>query len=723
MRKTLILAATLCVATSAFAVTPQFWRVRSAEDFLAGELEGVAITSRGELRSAPAATKVATFTDPFVLSQADAPNGDRFLGTGNDGKLYRLRGSDARVIFTAPEPQIYAVVYRDGALYAGSSPNGKIYRVDPESGKSSVFYDPQQAYIWSIVVSGTDLLVGTGVEGKLLRVDASGQGKVLFDSQDTHIRSLAVRKDGTILAGASAKGRIYEVSSSGTARALYESALNEITAIWVDPTGTAWAGGVSNVLPATAPAKAGQKPAQQSGSTSTTATSGDAKKDDSSSGTAEVTFSFDDNSSGAATPPVTGTAEVYRIGTDGFVEVMRRFDREMIYAIGSGPSGGVLVATGPSGRMYEMKNGEVALIATVPEKQIVSVSRQGDTTFVTTTNNGAVYRLAGQGKGTFTSVVKDMERFSKFGSYRIEGEGLADNAVSIAFRSGNTKTPDETWSAWSTAQAGRSGQIPAPAARYLQWKLTLANAPATASVDSIEVAYVNRNVAPTIDGLYVQDPGVVFISAAYPASPQLVEATNPDENGIFQSLDAPKDRSSDPGKRAYRKGYRTISWRAHDDNGDSLRYTLTFRPLGSAKWLKFRENMDETTVNFDTSQLPDGMYQIKLTASDVPDNPTDALTDMRQDMEFRVDNAAPSITSTTDGSSITLRVTDTASPIGRLEYSVDADKWIRLMPVDGISDSMEETYRLDRSLATGKFLVVRAVDGFSNVATKTIAVQ
>lgn len=720
MRKTLILAATLFVATSALAVTPQFWRVRSAEDFLAGELEGVAINSRGELRPAPAATKVATFTDPFVLSQADAPNGDRFLGTGNDGKLYRLRGSDTKVIFTAPEPQIYAVVYRDGALYAGSSPNGKIYRVDPESGKSTVFYDPQQAYIWSIAVSGNDLIVGTGTDGKLLRVDGNGQGKVLFDSPDTHIRSVAVKKDGTILAGGSSKGRIYEVNASGSARALYESALNEITAIWIDPAGVAWAAGVSNVLPATAPAKAAQKPAQQGG-TSASASGGEAKKDD-SSGTAEVTFSFDDNSGGAAASPTTGTAEVYRINADGFVEVVRKFEREMIYALGPGPTGGVLVATGPSGRIYEMKAGEVALIATVPEKQIVSVSRQGDTTFVTTTNNGAVYRLAGAAKGTFTSVVKDTERFSNFGSYRVEGSGLA-NGVSLTFRSGNTKTPDETWSTWSAPQAGTSGQVAAPAARYLQWKLALASPAASATVDAVEVAYVNRNVAPTIDALYVQDPGVVFISAAYPASPQLVEATNPDENGIFQSLDTPKDRSGDPGKRAYRKGYRTISWRAHDDNGDALRYSLAFRPSGSDKWLRFRDNMDETMVNFDTSQLPDGLYQIRLTATDVTDNPNDAQTDVRQDMEFRVDNTPPAITSTADGGSITIRVTDSASPIGKLEYAVDADKWIRLAPADGISDSTEETYRLDRSLATGKFLVVRAVDGFSNVTTKTIAVQ
>src|SRR5947208_15403920 len=107
------------VAASAFAVAPQFWRVRSAEDFLAGDIEGFAVTSRGELRPGPSVRKLGTFTDPFVLSQATAPNGDRFFGTGNAGKVYRLRGSELKLIYTAGEPEVYSLAFRDGALFAG----------------------------------------------------------------------------------------------------------------------------------------------------------------------------------------------------------------------------------------------------------------------------------------------------------------------------------------------------------------------------------------------------------------------------------------------------------------------------------------------------------------------------------------------------------------------------------------------------------------------------
>jgi hypothetical protein len=62
------------------------------------------------------------------------------------------------------------------------------------------------------------------------------------------------------------------------------------------------------------------------------------------------------------------------------------------------------------------------------------------------------------------------------------------------------------------------------------------------------------------------------------------------------------------------------------------------------------------------------------------------------------------------------------STIPKVEYSADAQKWIRLTPVGGIADSSDETYRLKRSAVSGKFVIVRAVDAFYNVATESVSV-
>ncbi|HEX2121626.1 MAG TPA: WD40 repeat domain-containing protein [Thermoanaerobaculia bacterium] len=724
MRRFLTIVLTL-ITSSAFAVAPQFWRASTAEEFLAGETEGFAITSRGELRPAPAMKKIASFTDPFVLGQAAAPNGDRFFGTGNDGKIYRLRGEELKLLFTAPEPEIYTVAFRDGAVYAGSSPNGKVYRVDPESGTNSVFFDPQQAYIWDLeVLDNGDLAVATGVEGKLFRVTPKGEGKVLYDAADTHIRSLASKKDGTIVAGASNKGRIYEIGRDGSAHALFESPLNEVTAVYVDPNGVGWAAAVSNTLPSTAPAKpqqtapaTGQQQQQQQSQTTET-------KKEETTGAVEVSFSFEGGAGSSIAQA--GSSEVYRIDADGFVETVRKFDREMVYALSAGSNGSVLLATGPNGRIYELTDGELSLIGAVPEKQVVSVSTAGNATLVTTTNSGGVYRVErGLAQSAeFRSAAKDVERFSRFGHYRVQGRNISAGSVAVSFRSGNTRTPDTTWSNWSTPQHALEGTIPAPAARYIQWKLTMPKPSADAAIDGMTVAFVNRNIAPKIEAIAVQDPAVVFVSSAYPTSPQVLEATNPDEYGIFSSLDNPRERAAaEQGKRMFRKGFRTVTWRASDENGDSLRYTLSFRQKGSDRWLRLRENIEESQLNFDTSQLPDGRYELRLTASDATDNPDTPLTDVKEGIEFQVDNRPPQIAVTNNGSNITVRITDALSPVGKVEYSADAQRWIRLTPADGIADSRDETFQLERNAVTGKFVIVRATDGYYNVATESISLN
>ena len=728
MRRLSSFLSVLFIATHVAAVQPQFWRVTAAEDFLAGELEGFAVTTRGELRLAPAVRKVATFNDPFVLSQTNAPNGDRFFGTGNEGKVYRLRGTDLKAIFTAPEPEVYAIAFHDGAVYAGTSPNGKVYRVDPESGAHTVFFDPKQAYIWALEpLNNGDLAVATGVEGQLFRVNAKGDGKVFYDATDTHIRSLAERANGNLLAGASGKGRIYEITPTGAAHALFDSPLNEISSVFIDANNIGWAAAASNVLPSSAPAKPSQ-PAKSGQQQSSTAASGETKKEGeaaASASTVEVSFSFDDSATTSAASQ-SGSAEIYRINADGFVETIQKFEREMVYALSAGRDGGVLIATGPNGRIYELRDNEIALLGAVPEKQIVSIAAKGDETVVTTTNSGAVYRMENRPATTaeFRSAAKDAERFSRFGHYRIEGRNLTAGATAISFRSGNTRTPDSTWSAWTSPQPGLEGNIDAPAARYVQWKLTMPKPARDAAIDGVIVAFMNRNVAPEISSIAVQDPAVVFVSNAYPTSPQVLEATNPDEYGIFTSLDSPRERAAaDQGKRMFRKGYRTITWRAEDENGDSLRYSLSFRRKGDERWLRLRENMDETQFNFDTSQLPDGRYELRLTVTDAADNPEMPLTDAKEGVEFQVDNKAPSISVTPNGSEVVVRITDDLSPIGRVEYSADAEKWIRLTPIDGIADSRDETFRLTKSAVDGKFVIVRAVDGFYNVTTESVTLR
>ena len=98
------------------------------------------------------------------------------MGTGESGRIVRV-SADGKVdtFATLTEKQVTALrVGSDGALYAGASPGGKVYRI--EKGKASLYYDTKAQYVWSLAFSGKTLYVGTGLPGEIHRVEAARAG-------------------------------------------------------------------------------------------------------------------------------------------------------------------------------------------------------------------------------------------------------------------------------------------------------------------------------------------------------------------------------------------------------------------------------------------------------------------------------------------------------------------------------------------------------------------
>ena len=82
-----------------------------------------------------------------------------------------------------------------------------------------------------------------------------------------------------------------------------------------------------------------------------------------------------------------------------------------------------------------------------------------------------------------------------------------------------------------------------------------------------------------------------------------------------------------------------------------------------------------------------------MTASDAESNPGDAKTGARESAPVRIDNTPPVIREVGRSAGVfEFEAVDAASPILEAEYSVDAKKWTRVEPKDGLSDSPTETY-------------------------------
>ena len=137
-------------ALNATAGGPSVWSVNSRAEVMRGDAHGVSIDESGAITLAPKLTEVYRTDQPYVWSAVVDATGNVYLGTGGDGKIFRVDASGKGALFTdLTELNVSALALgREGELFAATSPDGKVYRID-SSGKAEVYFDPKQKYIWS----------------------------------------------------------------------------------------------------------------------------------------------------------------------------------------------------------------------------------------------------------------------------------------------------------------------------------------------------------------------------------------------------------------------------------------------------------------------------------------------------------------------------------------------------------------------------------------------
>jgi hypothetical protein len=764
----------LAVCLSALAAAPlsaaavKIWVCDSASDFSAGEARGVSVSVDGTLYAGRALEKVEGVAEAVLFAAAEGKGGELFVGTGDSGRVLRVSGGGKPEVYaTLPEHEVTALRFGpDGALYAGGSPGGRVYRI--EKGKATLYYETGAQYVWALSFSGPVLYVGTGLPGEIHRVASAGKGERVHASSDPHVRALFSDARGRVWAGTSGSGLVLRLEPGGRVATIYDSGKPEITAITADRSGRVWAAAGSAEVPG-----GGGEPISVPSSPSPARTSRPSGSgDDDDRVHPEVTISV----SSPRVAPSRGSqhggysSEVLVFDEGEPARAVWTGNDEVVFDLETDSDGhGVLAATGPRGKLYAITPETSSLVRTFDEKQVTFLAG-GD---VGTNASSAVYRASGSSAaGEYVSPVKDTGRTSRFGAFRWEGETPSGTDVVFSFRSGESSMPDTTWSDWSAWQGGgHTLKVDAPDGRFLQWRARLrSDGDRIARVRRTEVAYRNRNAAPVIDSLSALEPAEVLTRSGSSSGTNVLESTAQDEKGIFTSLEEPKNEGSP--RRLLRKGFRTLQWKATDPDGDALTYELSFRPAGGTRWLPLRADLHETSYSFDSSSLPDGEYVFRVTASDgdaltyelsfrpaggtrwlplradlhetsysfdsssLPDgeyvfrvtasdgdaNPGEAKVATRDSSPVRVDNTPPALRETSNGGGfVEIEATDAASPILEADYSVDAKRWVRIEPKDGLSDSPHETYRIALPPeAKGAYVLVRVMDAARNVATLSI---
>jgi hypothetical protein len=255
---------------------------------------------------------------------------------------------------------------------------------------------------------------------------------------------------------------------------------------------------------------------------------------------------------------------------------------------------------------------------------------------------------------------------------------------------------------------------------------------ATPLLTSVSAAYLQRNVRPRVESITIHPPGVAFQK---PFSTGEAEIAGLDEEPIERRLAnqgagaAALTGAPALGRRIYQRGIQTIAWKADDENGDDLSYSVLYRREGDTSWRTLKTGLTDTLTVWDTTTAPNGTYILKVVGSDEGSNPAElALTGELESASFDIDNAPPLVTINTvrrDGARyvVAVEVRDVDSPLKRVEYSLDAQKWQSAFPRDGILDSRYEMFeiRLEAS-AAGQMLVVRATDNLNNVSAGQVQI-
>jgi hypothetical protein len=245
---------------------------------------------------------------------------------------------------------------------------------------------------------------------------------------------------------------------------------------------------------------------------------------------------------------------------------------------------------------------------------------------------------------------------------------------------------------------------------------------------SIVAAYLQRNLRPQVTSITLHPPGIVFQKPFTTGEPDLAgfdDQTTPDRKLTSAAMSAQTGSASPAlGRRTYQKGLQTIVWKADDDNEDDLLYEVLYRREGETDWKVLRRGVTDPILVWDTTTVPNGTYFVRIVASDSPSNAAGlALTGELDSNALEIDNSPPAIairnTKFEGGrTSISFDVNDDHSPIQRVEFSLDGQRWRGVFPTDGVADSKSEHYELtlDGELSD-RGLVLRATDSMNNVAT------
>lgn len=720
------------------AVGTKVWTDLDKSGFAKGKLENVSSLSNGKLLLSPQIQKLKEVPAAYVWCLATNGTDLILAGTGDPGSIFKIT-EDGNIIelFKTSELHVYTIaIDNNGNIYAGTLPHGRIYKITSD-GEGEIFCELPAPYIWDLIIDGSgNLYAATGNNGIIYKISDDGASSVFFDSPYSNILDLVIDKENNLYAACEPEGLIYKITPDGQASVLYDAEEDEVHCLAIDnQSGVIYAGtssGTLSMLPAT-----------------TTPVTPEAQLTPPIVGFPHETSRtyFNDNGpdsnyikpplakerynkNGIMPPPARAKNNfVFSIDKNGRVKEVLSAKKAFVLCLKIGFNNNVFVGTGNKANIFSIniKNGEESLLYNdFFESQILDILPYKDgRKYISTGNNAGIYQLSNgySRKGSYTSVVHDAGYISSWGCISWKGKTPPLTEIKLSTRSGNSKKPDTTWSNWSREYVSSGEKIKGPPARFIQYRaiLTTGGPEVTPILDNVSIAYLPQNQSPII-----KDIEIITTKNSLNKKTD-TNNTKTSENNKDNTSEANGDENVFD--IVIQKPKKLISWSSSDPNDDSLQFDLEYKSEVEEKWKMLEGNIkDKKEYKWDTSGIPEGYYQVKITASDNIDNPADlALREEKVSNTFLIDNTSPSILEfrkivENNVLAISGSARDEMCNISKIQYAVNSGDWNTVFPVDNIFDSKEEYFTITiPDLSPEKLTIeIKAEDAEGNVGNKKI---
>jgi hypothetical protein len=736
------------------------WRENTASQFANGTLDGVTVTNAPDIRVAPAIAKIAATSESYVWSQAYDTAGNLYIGTGDDGLIYKIAaGANLPTLFArTSQLEVTALAYNPdtGDLYAATAPHGIVYRI-PASGKVATMAALTDPYIPAMLLDRdhkTLYLATAGGTGRVYAVDAdaatttSEAPRVIFTSPDVHLLCLAQGPDGSLYTGGNPNGVVYKLdpaSVSNKAHVVYDSPGPTVSAVAVDSKNRLYVG---------------------------TAPSG-----------AIVQIDLDDidryTAPQIAKPMVAHTDQfVSGLTVDNAGNVWGSAG-DTLYRITPGyDSSQPASRTAGYNAESEFAADTVATFPSDPQVTYTSIigTPEGGVT-AGTASIGAVYGFRGSPVGNsvggaYTSAIHDSRLKSRWGTIDWSADLPGGSSLSIETRTGDVPKPDSTWSDWSPAYDNPAGSpITSPPARFMQYRAiesepSNADSSSSPKLSSVDIYYMTedrppsvRILAPTGGDDVCGDVALRWIGTdpdrdtleyrLYSSSDDGATWTQIDTGALRQRsvpeaspATAPSTAGAGPSAQSLE-----TALAGHPEIPAAVRRTIiqdastsasTGASTGPGDVVAAGAATDDgpaptlrgQTFTWNTKLTSNGVYRLKVVASDAPSNPVGALTAYTVSDPFTVVNTppviavdpGPAIDAKTGAITISGAVTSTLVFVKAVQYKIDDGGWMAAAAADGLYDSTNEGFRIvAQPITRGSHrITIEAFDSAGNTSTQTV---